>query len=167
MFWKFFLRLFFEFVCIYKFLWQIFLSISQFHESVTIKFFESNSLWPRGYVARTLGFHPDDPGTNPGCTFFAFSLSNFHHRLMRIVHANLGLQRLVKASKGYNGCDCCSFGSYCKYSIQLKHLDTKISHLSCKNTSSRAGSNYRPFKQKSDALSVAPQSLRDSWAENL
>ena len=71
-FWKFLLRLFFEFVCIYKFLWQIFLSISQFHESVTIKFFESNSLWPRGYVARTLGFHPDDPSSNPNGTFFAF-----------------------------------------------------------------------------------------------
>ena len=88
---KIFTQAFFEFVCIYKFLWQIFLSISQFHESVTIKFFESNSLWLRGYVARTPGFRPDDPGTNPsGTTKDSY----------RLLLANVGLQRLVKASKG-------------------------------------------------------------------
>ena len=37
-----------------------------------MNFFEGNSLWPRGYVASTPDFRAGDPGTNPGCTFFAF-----------------------------------------------------------------------------------------------
>ena len=64
-FWKFLPRLFFEFFCFYKFLWPIFLSISQFHEPLTVKFFALKSLLRVGYVVRTPGFHAGDPGTNP------------------------------------------------------------------------------------------------------